>query len=45
VQMKKLDLGGVGEVLVCAIGGTAAARGRQIQRSADGAARILARAA
>jgi hypothetical protein len=45
VQMRKLDLGGAGEVVVCAIGGTAAARQRQIQRSLDGAARILARAA
>ena len=45
VQMKKLDLGGAGEVVICAIGGTAAARSRQIQRSLDGAARILAPAA
>jgi hypothetical protein len=45
VQMKKLDLGPAGEVVVCAIGGTAAARSRQIQRSIDGASRILARAA
>ncbi|HTJ42828.1 MAG TPA: hypothetical protein VL463_12080 [Kofleriaceae bacterium] len=40
-QMRKLDLGDAGEVVVCAIGGTAAERQRQIQRSLDGAARIL----
>lgn len=45
VQMRKLDLGTAGEVVVCAIGGTAADRQRQIQRSLDGAARILAGAA
>jgi len=45
VQMRKLDLGPAGEVVVCAIGGTSAARQRQIQRSLDGAARILSRAA
>lgn len=41
VQMKKIDLGGV-EVLVCAVGGTADARRRQLARGAEGAARILA---
>ena len=41
VQMKKIDLGGAGELVVCAIGGNAAARARQLARSLDGAARIL----
>jgi len=45
VQMQKLDLGVAGEVVVCAIGGTAQSRTRQIRRSVDGAARILAAAA
>jgi len=45
VQMRKADLGGAGEILVCAIGGSSTARQRQIQRSVDSAARILARAA
>jgi hypothetical protein len=41
VQMKKIDFQGA-ELLVCAVGGTAEARGRQIARGAEGAARILA---
>jgi hypothetical protein len=41
VQMHKLDLGGAGEIVVCAVGGTALARQRQIQRSLAGASRIL----
>ena len=41
VQMKKIELEGT-ELLVCAVGGTAEARGRQLARGAEGAARILA---
>jgi len=41
VQMKKIDLGG-SELLVCAVGGTAESRQRQLSRGAAGAARILA---
>jgi hypothetical protein len=40
VQMMKFDVGG-DELLVCAVGGSADARRRQIQRGADGARRIL----
>ena len=40
VQMSKIDVDGC-EVLVCAVGGTADARRRQITRGADGARRIL----
>jgi hypothetical protein len=41
VQMVKLEVEG-SELLVCAVGGTADARRRQITRGAEGAARILA---
>lgn len=41
VQMIKLAVDG-GELLVCAVGGTADQRKRQIKRGAEGAARILA---
>ena len=41
VQMKKIELHGT-ELLVCAVGGTAEARQRQIARGAEGAMRILA---
>ena len=41
VQMKKFDCQGT-DLLVCAVGGTAEARQRQISRGAEGAARILA---
>jgi hypothetical protein len=41
VQMLKVDVAG-SELLVCAVGGTAEARSRQITRGAAGAARILA---
>lgn len=41
VQMVKVDVDGT-ELLVCAVGGTAEARQRQIRRGADGALRILA---
>lgn len=41
VQMKKIECEGA-ELLVCAVGGTAEARRRQIARGAAGAARILA---
>jgi hypothetical protein len=41
VQMKKIDFQGT-DLLVCAVGGTAEARQRQIARGAEGAARILA---
>jgi len=41
VQMKKIDFEGE-ELLVCAVGGTADARQRQIARGAEGAVRILA---
>jgi hypothetical protein len=41
VQMLKVDVDG-SELLVCAVGGTAAARKRQITRGAEGAVRILA---
>lgn len=41
VQMVKVDVDGE-ELLVCAVGGSAEARKRQIARGADGARRILA---
>ncbi|HEY5934427.1 MAG TPA: hypothetical protein VIU61_07330 [Kofleriaceae bacterium] len=41
VQMVKVDVEG-SELLVCAVGGTADARRRQITRGAEGAVRILA---
>ena len=41
VQMKKVEIEG-SELLVCAVGGTADARRRQIARGAEGALRILA---
>ena len=41
VQMKKVEVDGA-ELLVCAVGGTADARRRQIARGAEGARRILA---
>jgi hypothetical protein len=41
VQMTKIEVEGA-ELLVCAVGGTAEARRRQIARGAAGAARILA---
>lgn len=41
VQMKKIEIEG-SELLVCAVGGTAEARQRQITRGAEGALRILA---
>jgi hypothetical protein len=41
VQMKKIDLHG-DELLVCAVGGTAESRQRQIARGVAGASRILA---
>jgi hypothetical protein len=41
VQMKKIDCEG-SELLVCAVGGTAEQRQRQITRGAEGAVRILA---
>jgi hypothetical protein len=41
VQMKKIEFQG-SELLVCAVGGTAEARQRQIARGAEGAMRILA---
>jgi len=41
VQMVKVDVDG-SELLVCAVGGTAEARKRQITRGAEGALRILA---
>lgn len=41
VQMVKVEIEGT-ELLVCAVGGTAAARQRQIARGAEGALRILA---
>jgi hypothetical protein len=44
VQMTKIDVDG-SELLVCAVGGSADARTRQIMRGADGARRILATAA
>jgi hypothetical protein len=43
VQMAKVDADGC-EVLVCAVGGSAAERERQIARSVEGARRILAAA-
>lgn len=43
VQMMKVDVEG-SELLVCAVGGSAAARTKQIQRGAEGAVRILAAA-
>ena len=41
VQMMKVEVDGA-ELLVCAVGGTAEARNRQISRGAEGALRILA---
>jgi hypothetical protein len=41
VQMIKVDIEGT-ELLVCAVGGSAGARTRQLQRGAEGAVRILA---
>lgn len=41
VHMQKLDLAG-DELVICAVGGTASERKRQIQRGAAGAMRILA---
>ena len=41
VQMMKVEVDG-SELLVCAVGGTAEARRRQITRGAEGALRILA---
>jgi hypothetical protein len=41
VQMVKVEVDG-SELLVCAVGGTAEARRRQITRGAEGALRILA---
>ncbi len=41
VQMVKVEVDG-SELLVCAVGGSAAERGRQIARGASGALRILA---
>jgi hypothetical protein len=41
VQMMKVAVDG-SELLVCAVGGTAEARRRQITRGAEGALRILA---
>lgn len=41
VQMVKVDIEG-SELLVCAVGGSAEQRRRQIKRGADGARRILA---
>jgi hypothetical protein len=41
VQMQKIDFEGT-DLLVCAVGGTAEARQRQIARGAAGAVRILA---
>lgn len=44
VQMVKVDVDGT-DLLVCAVGGTAEDRGRQIRRGAEGARRILSLAA
>jgi len=44
VQMRKVIVDG-SELLVCAVGGTAAQRKKQIARGADGAVRILNAAA
>ena len=41
VQMMKVDFEGT-ELLVCAVGGTAEARARELTRGASGALRILA---
>ena len=41
VQMMKVDFEGT-ELFMCAVGGTPAARRRQISRGAEGAVRILA---
>ena len=41
VQMMKVDVDG-SELLVCAVGGSAAERRRQVARGAEGALRILA---
>ena len=41
VQMRKVEVEGT-ELLVCAVGGTAEARKRQLTRGASGALRILA---
>ena len=43
VQMKKVQVDG-SELLVCAVGGSAAQRNKQIARGAEGAKRILAAA-
>ena len=43
VQMTKVQIDG-SELLVCAVGGSASARGRQLARSVDGARRILSAA-
>jgi len=40
VQMRKIECDGT-ELLVCAVGGTADARGTQIKRGAEGTMRIL----
>lgn len=40
VQMRKIECEGT-ELLVCAVGGTADARGKQIKRGAEGTLRIL----
>lgn len=42
VQMKRISVSGT-DLLVCAVGGSAAMRQRQLERSAAGVARILAR--
>jgi hypothetical protein len=44
VQMQKVEVDG-SELLVCAVGGTAEQRGKQIERGAAGALRILGVAA
>jgi hypothetical protein len=41
LQLKRITVPG-GDLLVCAVGGSAATRQRQVDRSAAGAARILA---
>jgi hypothetical protein len=41
VQMRKIEVDG-SELLVCAVGGTAAARKRSVTRGAEGTLRILA---
>ncbi len=44
VQMRKIEIDGA-PLMVCAVGGNAAARNAEISRGADGARRILALAA